>query len=1207
MPQINLQSVTDFPKMEAKPTTQNEEEESELRKLSIKAMKLKTFTQSEQFQFARGIETKTHEEWLNLLKSIEADVPKKFKSSIEFLSTKGVYVNFTVRADGTPELHKVRDYVLGLLQSYTMEEKVISVPKKYHGGLIGKQGAKISTIKSLSGVRGIFFPKIGVDSGAITLVGGPYNISKAIELIKLATNEMDLNERHVFEVKKEYKPFIRGPNGSNVKDWESKMNVKILMGKANEDNIILRGANVDDVRKELEEIIDDLSKNFFLLNVNIPPEQQSNLIGTKGIILNKLMSDYKVHINVPPRDSDSSDVQVSGLRNNVVDSIGEILSITDHLDITMDVPTWFAGGNTQNYTQKILDELNLTKNDVSVEQTFLSFSYTDEPSRSFFHIKGKPDLVKKVQEWIKSKISQMEKKYHIKSYVKPETACKLFLENKDKIEQLKEKYELDFVTTLKGFHFLSINEAKLKEAAKLIDGQMKLLETQTTKEIRIDGIYHPQLIGVKGRRISDIRETFPDVKNEVERCAKHLLALVEDFKSKTSIEVPIVKQFHRHIVGKNGSKLNEIQRETNTVIRSSMNNADDFVISGRKKDCEIAKKKLEEIEAKYASIGYEKIKIPNHLHDFITKQHPIILQDINSTNGNVRIIFPPENSTNDVVTLRGVATDVKEVAEGLTSLAERLTKSTFNERLAIPTKYHVMFFDRKKYRLQNLRERFNVFIYSDIGLEQNEISHICAVGEEKNVGEAIKHMKELMEKFDSIISETMRMDKKYQEFFQSRSNKDRKIIEDECNGVEIRFNEMTPHNRTNDDDVEVEVIIRGVKEDVEKAKHLIDEKIEFWKKNFIQETLELSDVGAKTLLKRSSKDGTIAPLRSIELENDVVILLNRTNPSGNEENSSNHDQQWSCEVNGTKDNVSKANDDLKAVIPSVKAMTVPKVRHAAIIGTRGQTVNELQRQFNVRIMCESNDIIRVTGQGANVDKAIEKISEISKEWEIENYEEKYQIDVNILPKLLLNNGAFVKDICDTVYMRFPSKAKNGQEQDDFIVIRGRKENVAKAIEQLNEVKKKVVNVVEEQIEIEKFLQNRVANLVQHEKLTKEFNVDIIFAPSTARGEEEDIVRIIGEANQLAIVEDRLLLMAEDVRESIAQSQPSLFTREEEKRLKRLDIAGKSIDNIPLNNSILPGDSWEKYIKAAPKKTPKNHRHNNNNMTNGDKKQVNGHQ
>ena len=136
-------------------------------------------------------------------------------------------------------------------------------------------------------------------------------------------------------------------------------------------------------------------------------------------------------------------------------------------------------------------------------------------------------------------------------------------------------------------------------------------ENEKTRDIIIDQKFHRSIIGAGGENINEIRENFSDVqilfpdsskksnivtirgpKEEVDKCFAHLKKYAAEVAAANyQIELPIIKKFHRNIIGKGGQNVKKIKDETNTIIKipTEGSPSDVIVITGYKAQVEKAK------------------------------------------------------------------------------------------------------------------------------------------------------------------------------------------------------------------------------------------------------------------------------------------------------------------------------------------------------------------------------------------------------------------------------------------------------------------------------------------------------------------------------------------------------------------------------------------------------------------------------------------
>lgn len=110
----------------------------------------------------------------------------------------------------------------------------------------------------------------------------------------------------------------------------------------------------------------------------------------------------------------------------------------------------------------------------------------------------------------------------------------------------------------------------IQRAKEELEEQVHKLENEKEKDLNIEQKHYRSIIGTKGENIKDIRDKFNQVqiifpgpadrhdvvkirgpKEDVDKCHKHLQKLVKDLNEASyQIDVPIYKQFHKFIIGK---------------------------------------------------------------------------------------------------------------------------------------------------------------------------------------------------------------------------------------------------------------------------------------------------------------------------------------------------------------------------------------------------------------------------------------------------------------------------------------------------------------------------------------------------------------------------------------------------------------------------------------------------------------------------------
>ena len=98
-----------------------------------------------------------------------------------------------------------------------------------------------------------------------------------------------------------------------------------------------------------------------------------------------------------------------------------------------------------------------------------------------------------------------------------------------------------------------------------------------------------------------------------------------------------------------------VKEETNTRIDLPSEDADSdlIIITGKKEDVDLARKKLLAIQAELEGIYEEEVKIDPKLHNTLIGSKGRIIRNIIEESGSVQIRFPSADNPSEKVSIRG--------------------------------------------------------------------------------------------------------------------------------------------------------------------------------------------------------------------------------------------------------------------------------------------------------------------------------------------------------------------------------------------------------------------------------------------------------------------------------------------------------------------------------------------------------------------------
>lgn len=138
------------------------------------------------------------------------------------------------------------------------------------------------------------------------------------------------------------------------------------------------------------------------------------------------------------------------------------------------------------------------------------------------------------------------------------------------VNKLKDDYNVQINIEESGLVRIEGNKEDVAATEAELNQRIFKLENEKEKDVIIEQRHYRNIIGTKGEKIKEIRDTFNQVqiffpgpvdrndivkvrgpKEDVDKCARYLDKLVKELnESSYQKEVPIYKQSHKFIIGK---------------------------------------------------------------------------------------------------------------------------------------------------------------------------------------------------------------------------------------------------------------------------------------------------------------------------------------------------------------------------------------------------------------------------------------------------------------------------------------------------------------------------------------------------------------------------------------------------------------------------------------------------------------------------------
>uniref|UniRef100_A0A8C9U6C1 Vigilin n=1 Tax=Scleropages formosus TaxID=113540 RepID=A0A8C9U6C1_SCLFO len=1088
------------------------------------------------------------------------DIMQRTGAHIELSLAKdqGLSIMVTGKLDS---VMKARKEIVARLQ--TQASATVAIPKEHHRFVIGKNGEKLQELELKTATK-IAIPRPEDPSANIRITGTKEGIEKARHEILLISAEQDKRAVERISLEKAFHPFVAGAYNRLVQEMSQETGARISIPPPSlaKDEIVITGEKeaVALAIARIRSVYEEKKRKTTTISVEVKKSQHKYIVGPKGNTLQEIMESTGVSVEMPPLDSDSETIILRGEPDKLGSALTQVYAKAKSVTVVeVMAPAWlhrFIIGKKGQNIGRITQQLPK----VHIE-------FTDGEEK--ISLEGPTEEVEQaqaqIQEIIKDLLVKMD---YTEVNIEQRFHRHLIGKNGANINRIKEQYKVSVRipqdTERSGLVRIEGDPQGVQLARKELMEMAQRMENERTKDLIVEQKFHRTIIGQKGEKIKEVRDKFPEViinfpdpsqksdivqlrgpKNEVEKCAKFLQKLIADLiENSYSISVPIFKQFHKNIIGKGGANIKKIREETNTKIDLPTENSDSemIVITGRKGNCEAARDRILAIQKELANIKETEVTIPAKLHNSLIGSKGCLVRSVMEECGGVHIHFPSEGSGSDRVTIRGPAGEVERARRQLLQLAEEKV----GRREAGP-------------RSVAVRMQFSVILSVSQGLVVSGLFQ------------------------DDVVEDSMVVDPRHHRHFVCRRGQVLRELAEEYGGVAVSF----PRTGTHSD----RVTLKGAKECVEAAKRRIQEIIEDLEAQVTVEVIVPQRYHRAVMGPKGSR------IQQITRDCEVQIKFPERDESAGSSCRRNGDAGPEAEfvprkndiitISGRSEKCEMARAALLALVPVTVDVEVPYDLHRYIIGQKGSGIRKMMEGYEVNIWVpqpeQQSDVIKVTGQVANVERAhaalLERVKELQAEQEdraLRSFRLTMSVHPKYHPKIIGRKGAVISQIRKDhdVNVQFPDK---GDEQQDLITISGYEHNVEEARAAIE----KLVSALEEMISEDVKLDHRVhARIIGARgkavrKLMEEFKVDIRFPQPGS--EDPDRVTVTGLPENVDNAIDHLLNLEEEYMMSVTETETMAAYMKPPSRAGGADEDGR----VPVKGFVVRDAPWSAAGNKAP--------------------------
>lgn len=666
-----------------------------------------------------------------------------------------------------------------------------------------------------------------------------------------------------------------------------------------------------------------------------------------------------------------------------------------------------------------------------------------------------------------------------------------------------------------------------KEAIDRARDQIQKISEEKSKhgveELKIPRMYHPFIAGPYGNSVKALEQetgtrirldreedkvTITGDKENVAKAKDSLMATYEDRKLHCqSVGVEVKKSQHKYVHGYRGQTLQELFEETGVWVEvpPMESEVETIVLRGNPQDLGHA---LSLVYEKANSVQTAEVPAKSWMHKYIIGKKGENIKRITADYHKTHVDFCEDAN---MIRIEGPKEELEAVKTALEEKVREIQSTMDSVEIKVDPQYHRHIIGKAGSNVNRLKQELGVTVHVPADEERSPVVRL--EGPPEGVAQAKTELLEMAHKLQNEVTRELCVEQRFHRTLIGAKGEAIQDVRRRFNQVNVTFPE--PGSRND------KVLIRGPKEDVDACyRHL---------SQICQELQASSHRVDLVLFKQFLKhlQGKGRPLvRRIQQETEARIDLPLE--------SSNSDVVM---ITGKKENVAAAKDKLleaqreQADIVEVHLM-IPCNLHNAIIGAKGRLIHSIMEdcgrvQITFPQQDSKSDRVTLSGPKDDVDKAKKQLLNLSNEKQLSSYTEEVRAQPKHHRFLIGKNGSNIRKVREKTGARiiFPT---DRDENQDTIVIIGKKEAVLDAKKQLQEMIESLEKVVEEEMRIDpKYHRHFVARRgeeLQH--IANEFGgVQVSFPRS---GDHSEVVTLKGAKECVEGARKRILEIVQDL-------------------------------------------------------------------------------
>ncbi|CAI2735203.1 unnamed protein product [Schistosoma spindalis] len=555
------------------------------------------------------------------------------------------------------------------------------------------------------------------------------------------------------------------------------------------------------------------------------------------------------------------------------------------------------------------------------------------------------------------------------------------------------------------------------------------------------------------------------ISGEPSRVAEAKRRVVAELQQQETVRISVPVECRGYLIGRKGERLQELESSTMTRISIPPHNALDpnvVIVTGPRRGILEAEGLIYEIVRKQSQQAFERLSIPKIYHPFICGPNNQIVNDLKSRT-DTKVNIPPPNVSVDEITVSGKREGVAQAVKEIQAIYNERLETTKTITVKVARSQHRIIFGQRGSGIADILAQTGVSVELPVD-DGNE--EIVLRGKPEDLGRALTMV---YERAQSTMTEEIEAPNRFHKLLIGRGGSKLTELLEGYKRVQVSFGDNTNRISVEGPCEEVEVI-------VERLKNRLAE---------LQATVAMATVKVDPKYYRhiiGKQGATIGRLRDYK----VRVRL----PD------SDRGDAFSDEIviEGDPIGVEKAKLEIQQLVERLEnekckdVIIDPHIQNLLRSTTNGSCpyIRTIYETFpQVRIIWPENDandsmfgenptksIVQLRGDRQQVDAASEKLNKLIKLVKEENHRQEIYIFKEIRSSFLGREYPRVRKILEDTQTRLQNP-NVGSNPEIFTVI-GREENVRRAIEQLEELQKKLATVKEVTVSIPSALTTKFA-------------------------------------------------------------------------------------------------------------------------------------